>query len=188
MKIIEPLVKRAKNLERIAARHHLSFYLSDKLEEKIENFIPQTYWIIPRCDEDDVREATQCEIELWRALCPKDPDNLTTIFDEIVSSLNGRNHPVTISADDFSVIRRFGAGYFSPCMDREFMVNGFIGTFQEKIPIYLSRLIPDGFFYPAHEPKLHWRPNEASNVREIQPELPPELVYQIQLDLRPFML
>jgi hypothetical protein len=178
------------NLERIAARHNLSFHLSNGFAHKIPGYVPQSFTVISHCCEDEQREATDEEVEMWRALCPEDPDTLETLPEEIKYSWQYRRGPFTISADDYWVIvRKLGREYLDPCTMRDGLLAGFYGTYQERAPIYVSRAIPVGLFYEGERiPELHWRPHHENKNREVEPELPFEVVCKLHVELRPFKL
>lgn len=175
------------NLERIAARHHLSFHLSNGLDHKIPRYFPQSFTVVSHCCEDERREATDEEIAMWQALCPEDPDALETLPEEIKSSWEYRKGPFTINVKDFAVIRSMGREFLDPCTRRDDLMMGFVGIYQERAPIYVSRAIPVGTFYEGDRiPELHWRPDPNNKERVMEPEIPFEVTCKLHVDLRPF--
>jgi hypothetical protein len=189
MEPIEYYGLREANLERIAARHHLSFHLSDELDQKIPGFLPQYFQVISHCCEDEKRSATDEEVAMWQALCPEDPDTLETLPEEIESSWEPLKGPFTINAKDYAVIREMGREFLDPCTRRDGLLMGLVGTYKERTSIYVSRSIPVGLFYEGeYIPELHWRPDPKTSKRTLAPELPINIVCELQMGLRPFKL
>lgn len=66
---------------------------------------------------------------------------------------------------------------------------GFVGIYQERAPIYVSRAIPVGMFYQGERiPEIHWRPDQNNKKRVIEPEIPVEVICKLHVELRPFKL
>jgi len=177
------------NLERIAARHHLGFHLSNGFAHKIPGYFPQSFSVVSHCCEDERRDATDEEIAMWQALCPEDPDALETLPEEIKASWEYRDGPFTISVKDFAVIRNMGREFLDPCTRRDELMMGLVGIYLERAPIYVSRAIPVGMFYQGDRiPEIHWRPDPNNKKRVIEPETPFKVICKLHVELRPFKL
>jgi hypothetical protein len=70
MKTIDPIGLRERNLERIAARHGLTFYLDGRFLVSISGW------------DSTTREATDEEITMWSIISLENPDYLTASPDE----------------------------------------------------------------------------------------------------------
>ena len=174
MKVIDQIGHRERNLERIAARHGLTFYLDGR---SLVHLIAD--W------EGSTRDATDEEVTMWSIICTEDPDNLQATPQEVRASWVTRKGPFTINAKDYHGLKGCGAGHFVPEDGKDNLLLGMIGQFDGK-SVYVSRAIPIGFFYEGPRiSELHWRPSEH-NRYEIEPELPAEIELNIWNALYPF--
>jgi hypothetical protein len=173
VKPVDPIGRREKNLERVALRHGLTFYLDGHYIVKTNGW------------EGELREATDEEIQMWSILCPEDPDHLVASVEEVRACWNERNGPFTINARDYHSLKGCGRD-FEPENRKEYLVQGLIGTYTGKT-VYVSKAIPIGFFYEGDRiPALHWYPARGSFDPE--PDLPAEVELQVWNTLYPFKL
>jgi len=173
VKPVDPIGRREKNLERIALRHGLTFYVDGHYIAKINGWYGAP------------REATDEEIQMWALLCPEDPDQLLAIVEELRDSWREREGPFTINPRDYHSLKACGRD-FVPEVQKEDLIYGLIGRYLGK-KIYASRGIPIGFFYEGERiPELHWRP--SNGVFDPEPELPAEVELQVWNTLYPFKL
>jgi hypothetical protein len=173
VKPVDPIGRREKNLERIALRHGLTFYLDGHF------LIKSSGW------DESIREASDEEIQLWALLCPEDPDHLVASVEEVRASWNDRKGPFTINARDYHSLKGCGQD-FIPEIRKEYLMQGLIGEYIER-SVYVSKAIPIGFFYEGERiPALHWYPVQGSF--DVEPELPAEVELQVWNTLYPFKL
>jgi hypothetical protein len=134
---------REKNLRRIGSRHHLHFYVDVKCN-----------CLVPHNNAEEVRrEATDAEVCMWEELCPEDPSQLPATSAEVENSLARRKGPFTVNPIDFIHIRL--SPWFNPEEDPEKRQEGLYGSLSGE-DIYVSRMIPIGFFYQGPRiPTLH---------------------------------
>jgi hypothetical protein len=174
MKTIDPIGRREKNLERIAARHGLTFYLDGRFLVNLSGW-------------DTTREATDEEITMWSIISLENPDSLQASPDEIKGSWADRKGPFTINAKDYHGLKGCGSNYFVPENDKHNLFLGLIGHFDGK-EVYVSKAIHVGFFYEGPRiPELHWHPNPA-NRYETEPEISAEVELRVWNTLYPFKL
>ena len=173
MKVIDPIGRREKNLERIALRHGLVFYLDGHYITKTNGWV------------GNPREATDEEIQMWSLLCPEDPDHLLATVEEVRDSWREREGPFTINPRDYHSIKGCGLEFVQE-VRKEDLIQGLIGRYLGK-RIYASKAIPIGFFYEGERiPDLHRRPSNWAF--EPEPELSAELELQVWNTLYPFKL
>jgi len=173
VKPVDPIGRREKNLERVARRHGLTFYIDGRYIVKANGW------------EGDIREATEEEIQMWSLLCPEDPENLLATVDEVRASWHDRCGPFTINARDYHSLKGCGRE-FTPETKKEYLLQGLIGAYIGK-DIYVSKAIPIGFFYEGERiPELHWYP--PNGYLGLEPELPAEVELQVWNTLYPFKL
>lgn len=173
MKPVDPFGRREKNLERIALRHGLTFYIDGR-------YIVRTNgW------EGGVREATDEEVQMWGLICTEDPEHLLATVEEIRASWSERKGPFTINARDYHSLKGCGKD-FVPETQHEYLIQGLIGEYIGK-RVYVSKAIPIGFFYEGPRiPALHWYPTKGTF--DTEPELPAEIEMQVWNTLYPFKL
>lgn len=173
MKPVDPFGRREKNLERIALRHGLTFYIDGR-------YIVRTNgW------EGEVREATDEEVQMWSLVCQEDPEHLLATVEEVRASWVERKGPFTINARDYHSLKGCGRD-FTPETRHEYLIQGLIGEYISK-KVYVSKAIPIGFFYEGPRiPALHWYP--ARGTFDPEPELSAEIELQVWNTLYPFKL
>lgn len=120
MKTIDPIGRREKNLERIAARHGLTFYLDGRFLTTISGWDTTT------------REATDEEITMWSLISLENPDYLPASPEEIKVSWSNRKGPFTINAKDYHGLKGCGPNYFVPEDNKNNLLLGMIGHFLGK--------------------------------------------------------
>ena len=175
MKTIDPIGRREKNLERIAARHGLTFYLDGRFLVNISGWDATT------------REATDEEITMWSIISLENPDVLQASPDEIKISWAERDGPFTINAKDYHGLKGCGPNHFVPEDNKHNLLLGMIGHFDGK-EVYVSKAIHIGFFYEGPRiPELHWHPSEH-NRYEPEPEVSAEVELRVWNTLYPFKL
>lgn len=173
MQPIEFIGYRETNCERMAARHGLTFHLCDG-------------FITEHDDDREAREASEPERSMWTALTGEfDPEKLPATEGEIISSFKYQNGPFTVSpADSQTLLKMQG---FHPHTDVTCLKMGNVGYFDRK-PIYVSRAIPDGYFYEGERiPELHYQRHENTTPTPYAP-IPAEIKARVGRDLRPFMV
>lgn len=172
MKPVDPIGRREKCLERIALRHGLTFYLDGR-------------YLIRTGKWNEIREATDEEIQLWSKLCPEDPDHLLASVEEIRVSWCNRRGPFTINPRDYHGLKGCGSE-FAPETRKESLLQGLIGTYSGR-SIYVSKAIPIGFFYDGERiPELHWYP--VRGTFDPEPDLSAEIELHVWSSLYPFKL
>lgn len=134
---------RESNLRRIGSRHRLHFHI----DVECRTLVPHNN------AEDEKREATDEEIRMWEELCPEDPSYLPATIAEVERSLADRKGPFTVNPVDFVQVR------LSPGFTLEEnsgqRQEGLYGVLKGEA-VYVSRLIPLGFFYQGPRlPTLH---------------------------------
>jgi len=182
-KEIEPFGRDEDQLRRVSARHGLHFHIN-----QFGYLTEHAGW------KSETRPATDSELQMWQALMPDMPlwrpghedipdiPVLDATEGELDYALIGED-PFTLNAADVAVLRRMEG--FTPCNDRESLQRGLIGHYRgrgpfEPAPIYVSRVIPKGYYYRGIIEA--WRPPEGERV--LEPEMDPQLWATIALELR----
>jgi hypothetical protein len=163
---------RTKNLERIALRLGLSFYIDDTSLIQLSEYYLS-------------REATNEEQQMWRKLVPNEfnPEYLPASPEEIVNSFIHGHGPFTVNSIDYNTLSKLGnSKYFYPYVNKESIQKGIFGFFRkyfenstsldvnpERIPIYVSSRIQVGYFYDG----------------TVIPETTEQMVF---LNLKPFVI
>lgn len=174
--IIEPLLWDQENNRRMAARYRLSFDFDGY------SIIPHDGW------KSEAREATDEERELWQALVG-DPRGSPATGNEIRAVLQGLSGPFTVNPRDLAVLCQMGG--FRPTTERGDLLYGHLGDIQsitgQWCPVYVSRRIPVGFYYPGWESEMQYIPPDGPE-RVLAPELPDVVRDKIRLGIRPFII
>jgi hypothetical protein len=130
------------------------------------------------------REATEEELGLWQALIGNIEGVLTADLREFERL---RGHKIVyLNAEDLAVLRSCRDA-FEPRNAREELLLGWFGTLYANTAIWVSRLIPKGY-YLASERVLHeltWRPK--GEKREVAPELDEHLRCELEDTLAPLL-
>ena len=173
MKPIDPFGIREKNLERIALRHGLTFYIDSRYIVKTNGW------------EGEIREATDEEIQMWGMICVEDPEHLLATVEEVRTSWSDRKGPFTINARDYHSLKGCGRDFITETQPGD-LIQGLIGAYIGK-KVYVSKAIPIGFFYEGPRiPALHWYP--ARGTFDPEPEISAEIELQVWNSLYPFKL
>lgn len=161
---------------RASARHGLDFHV-----DQYGYYVEHAGW------KSETRPATDAEKMLWRHLVPELPiwdmwsdagvpevQALNAVPEEFQSCVWGPE-PHTLSAQDVAVLLRLQA--FTPCNTRTDLQRGLCGWYTNPedreptpTPIYVSRLVPKGYYY--HGSLETWRPPTGERV--LAPELTPD--------------
>ena len=184
--MIEPIGWQYDLGFRIAARYGLRF------------FIESEYSLVERGRiSNENREPTGPELTMWYKIIPSNFRELllklwTSEYqiieatpEELSCALNYKKI-VYLNAADFAIARTLDD--FKPELDREALKSGKYGTFKNFVQIFVTRDIPQGYFYSTESriEALNWQPSDE-NKRQLRPELDIKLESKITLGLRPLI-
>ena len=180
-KAIEALGQDTDQLRRVANRHELHFHI-----DQFGYLTEHAGW------KSETREATEPELQMWEILVGltkrrlDDPIRETPVLDAIPAELEDVlwKGPYTLCAVDFVVLR--GLEGFEPCNEREKLLRGLVGHYREAeyrdADIYVSRVIPKGYFYQGIIERF--QPPEGERV--VDPGLSATIEMTIGVELRGF--
>lgn len=142
---------------------------------------------------DEPREATDPEKAMWTRLVPPEwaPQErhkgesvrpLPVCAEEMLAALVVPG-PITMSAEDFAVLRGMQDDRFAPCNDRDLLARGQFGVWRGESPVWVSRCFPPGYYWRGAFETV--RPTREGGVREV-PEVDPMLEATVLSELEAF--